>query len=121
MMSKTVILSVLIVFSMNAADANQGKAGCEIKKKTLEKQLEYAQADKDVRLIKGLTRTLEYIKVVCALEKRLRDQNNKPEMVKNNVKDNITNKDNSSLLKQSGSKNQSYKPSKNNKIDTRKK
>ncbi|MDC9598062.1 hypothetical protein [Xenorhabdus anantnagensis] len=52
MMSKTVILSVLIVFSMGAAYANQGKAGCEIKKTTLEKQLEYAQADKNERLIK---------------------------------------------------------------------
>ncbi|PHM27289.1 hypothetical protein BDE27_3739 [Xenorhabdus ehlersii] len=33
MMSKTVILSVLIVFSMSVTYANWGKTGCEIKKK----------------------------------------------------------------------------------------
>ncbi|CAM3768536.1 DUF1090 family protein [Xenorhabdus thuongxuanensis] len=103
MMLKTVILSVLIVFSMSAAYANQGKTGCEIKKKTLEKQLQYAQADKDERLIKGLTRTLENIKTTCVLEEFLQEQNNKPETVKENAENNTTgnlaDNNNSSLLK----------------------
>ncbi|MDC9590467.1 DUF1090 family protein [Xenorhabdus sp. XENO-10] len=114
MMSKTVILSVLIVFSMSAAYANQGKAGCEIKKTTLEKQLEYAQADKNERLIKGLTRTLENIKITCALEKRLKEQNNNPETVKNNLTDG------SPPLKQKNNKNQFRKSTKSSTIKTKK-
>ncbi|SFU89953.1 hypothetical protein SAMN05421784_14123 [Xenorhabdus koppenhoeferi] len=37
MMSKTVMLSVLIVLSMSVAYASQDKTGCKIKRKTLEK------------------------------------------------------------------------------------
>ncbi|MBE8597726.1 DUF1090 family protein [Xenorhabdus sp. BG5] len=122
MMSKTVILSVLIVFNMSIAYANWGKMGCEIKKKTLEKQLQYAQADKDKRLIKGLTRTLENIKITCALEEFLQEQNNKPETIKDNAKNNttrnLTDKNNSPRLKQPRSKSQ---PPKSNKIDIKKK
>ncbi|OTA14088.1 hypothetical protein Xvie_04014 [Xenorhabdus vietnamensis] len=110
MMSKTVILSVLIVFNMSATYANQGKVGCDIKKNTLEKQLKYAQADKDERLIKGLTRTLENIKATCALEKRLKEQNKKSETVKDNLADN------SSPLKQENNKSQFRKPTKNSTI-----
>ncbi|BET95295.1 DUF1090 family protein [Xenorhabdus taiwanensis] len=124
MMSKTVILSVLIVFSMSVAYANRGKTGCEVKEKTLEKQLQYAQADKDNRLIKGLTRTLENIKIICALEELLQEQNNKQETVKDNAKNNTTgnlaDKNSSPPLKRPNSKSQSRKPSKNNKIDIRK-
>ncbi|OKP02731.1 DUF1090 family protein [Xenorhabdus eapokensis] len=119
MVSKTVILSVLIVFSMSATYANQGKTGCEIKKKTLEKQLQYAQADKDKRLIKGLARTLENIKTTCALEKLLQEQKNKSETTKDNAKNNTTgslaDKNNSPRFKQPGSKKQSQKPSKSKK------
>ncbi|WFQ79118.1 DUF1090 family protein [Xenorhabdus sp. SF857] len=125
MMSKTVILSVLIVFSMSVAYANRGKTGCEIKKKTLEKQLQYAQADKDKRLIKGLMRSLENIKTTCALEELLQAQNNKSETVKGNAKNNTTgnsaDKNSSPPLKQPSSKRPSHKPSKSNKIDIRKK
>ncbi|MDX8000932.1 DUF1090 domain-containing protein [Xenorhabdus sp. Reich] len=106
MKSKTVLLAVLTVFSMSVAYADQDKAGCKIKKKTLEKQLEYAQADKDERLIKGLTRTLENIKTTCDLEKRLQKQNNKSETVKNNLAGNPQPR------KQASSKNQSGKPTK---------
>ncbi|MBD2811587.1 DUF1090 family protein [Xenorhabdus sp. Vera] len=87
MMSKTVILSVLIVFSMNVAYASQDKTGCKIKIKTLKKQIEYAQKDKNERLITGLLRTLENIKSVCSLEKRLKEKNNKPKTAKNNLAD----------------------------------
>ncbi|WP_222941668.1 MULTISPECIES: DUF1090 family protein [Xenorhabdus] len=52
----------------------------------MEKQLQYAQADEDNRLIKGLIRTLENIKTTCALEELLQEQNNKPETVKDNAK-----------------------------------
>ncbi|WP_338884101.1 MULTISPECIES: DUF1090 family protein [Xenorhabdus] len=125
MMSKTVISSVLIVFSMSIAYANQGKAGCEIKKKTLEKQLQYAQADKDERLIKGLTRTLENIKATCALEELLQEHNNKPETIKDNAQNNTTrnlaDKNNSPQLKQPSSKSQSHITPKSNKIDIKKK
>ncbi|PHM62653.1 DUF1090 family protein [Xenorhabdus ishibashii] len=126
MMSKTLILSVLIVFSMSAAYANQGKMGCEIKKKTLEKQLRYAQADKDEHLIKGLARALENIKTTCALEEFLQEQNNKSETAKDNAKNNTTgnstdkNSSPSLKLKQPSNKNQSRKSSKSNKVDIRK-
>ncbi|MDE1475763.1 DUF1090 family protein [Xenorhabdus bovienii] len=86
MISKTMILSALIVFSMSVAYASQEKTGCEIKKKTLKKQLEYAQADRDKRLIAGLTRTLESIKATCELEKRLKYQQHNPEPTKDRLK-----------------------------------
>ncbi|WP_338804273.1 DUF1090 family protein [Xenorhabdus griffiniae] len=119
MISKTVILSVLIVFNMSVAYANRGKTGCEIKKKTLEKQLQYAQADNDKRLIKGLTRTLENIKTTCALEELLQKQNDQPETGKDNAKNSTTrdsaNKNSSPPLKQPSRKNQSRPPSKSKK------
>ncbi|WP_244183449.1 DUF1090 family protein [Xenorhabdus kozodoii] len=113
-MSKTVIFSVLIVFSVSSAYATQSKTGCEIKQKTLEKQLQYAQADNDERLIKGLTRSLEYTKTTCALEKRLQDQNNKSETVKDNIKNNVK----GNLADKNGSP--SLQPPKSKKIDIRK-
>ncbi|PHM35984.1 hypothetical protein Xmau_04385 [Xenorhabdus mauleonii] len=106
MMSKTMILSALIVFSMSSAYASQNRAGCEIKKKALETQLEYAQTDKDKRLITGLTRTLENIKTTCDLEKRLQEQNNKSETTKNNVSGKLP------PQKQKNSKKQTRKPTK---------
>ncbi|MBI6550201.1 DUF1090 family protein [Xenorhabdus lircayensis] len=115
MMSKTLILSTLIVFSMSVAYASQDKSGCEIKRKTLKKQLEYAQTDKNERLITGLTRTLKNIKATCALEKRVQDKNNKPKIVKNNLADN------SPSLKQADGKKRPRKPAKSNTMDTGKK
>ncbi|MEQ1965649.1 DUF1090 family protein [Xenorhabdus nematophila] len=107
MILKTVILSTLTVFSMSVAYANQDKTGCKIKRKTLEKQLEYAQADKDERLIAGLTRTLENIKNTCDLEKRLKEQNNKSGSAKNGLADSTP------PLKQQRSKIPSRKQAKN--------
>ncbi|AOM41998.1 DUF1090 family protein [Xenorhabdus hominickii] len=114
MMSKTVILSALIVFSVSVADANPSKAGCETKKKTLEKQLKYAQADKDERLITGLTRTLENIKATCDLKKRLENQDSKLDRKPNNSANNP------SPLKQINNKNQSHKRTKNSTIERNK-
>ncbi|MBD2782734.1 DUF1090 family protein [Xenorhabdus szentirmaii] len=85
MMSKTVLLSVLTVFSMSVAYANQDNSGCEIKRKTLEKQLEYAKADKDNHMVAGLTRTLKTIKILCYPEKHWQTQINNTEMVKHDL------------------------------------
>ncbi|PHM46776.1 hypothetical protein Xmir_03895 [Xenorhabdus miraniensis] len=115
MMSKTLIIFVLIVFCMSVAYAAPNKAGCEIKKQTLEKRLQYAQADKDEHLIKGLTRTLENIKAMCALEKRLKDKINKSEAVKDNLADNTA------PLKRKNNKKTPRKSTKNSTIKTGKK
>ncbi|OTA19510.1 hypothetical protein Xbed_02366 [Xenorhabdus beddingii] len=115
MMSKTLILSVLIVFSMNVAYASQNKSGCKIKRQTLEKQLQYARADKDERLIAGLTRTLENIKTTCDLEKRLKAQKNRPEAVKGHLTDKAP------PSKRKNSKKPSHKPTQNSTTKTGKK
>ncbi|WP_426578123.1 DUF1090 family protein [Xenorhabdus stockiae] len=81
MKSKTMILAVLVVFSMNIAYAKPTKAGCGNKQKTLEKQLQYAKNDMDERLIAGLTRTLESLNSACEWERRLKvaqEQRSKP-------------------------------------------
>ncbi|PHM64992.1 hypothetical protein Xsto_02454 [Xenorhabdus stockiae] len=81
MKSKTMILAVLVVFSMNIAYAKPTKARCENKQKTLEKQLQYAKNDMDERLISGLTRTLESLNAACEWERRLKaaqEQRSKP-------------------------------------------
>ncbi|MBC8943973.1 MULTISPECIES: DUF1090 family protein [Xenorhabdus] len=105
MKSKTMILSVLIVFSMSIAYANPSKAGCEEKKKTLEKQLKYAKNDKDKRLIAGLTRTLESLNATCEWERRLKNlQEQTPVHQSNSASDIPSNKVNSSKNSRSHSK-----------------
>ncbi|PHM30054.1 DUF1090 family protein [Xenorhabdus innexi] len=84
MKSKTMILAVLVVFSMNIAYAKPTKAGCESKQKTLEKQLQYAKNDMDERLISGLTRTLESLNVACEWERRLKVSQKQLSKSKNN-------------------------------------
>ncbi|WP_416777127.1 DUF1090 family protein [Xenorhabdus budapestensis] len=84
MKSKTMILSVLIVFSMSIAYANPSKAGCEEKKKTLEKQLKYAKNDKNKRLIADLTRTLESLNATCEWERHLKNSQEQPPAHQNN-------------------------------------
>ncbi|MCC8381822.1 DUF1090 family protein [Xenorhabdus sp. PB30.3] len=84
MKSKTMLLAVLVVFSMNIAYAKPTKAECENKQKTLEKQLQYAKNDMDERLISGLTRTLESLNSACEWERRLKVAQKQHSKPKNN-------------------------------------
>ncbi|WP_340611780.1 DUF1090 family protein [Xenorhabdus bharatensis] len=84
MKSKTMILAVLGVFSMNIAYATSTKAECDNKQKTLEKQLQYAKNDMDERLIAGLTRTLESLNAACEWERRLKVAQEQHSKLKNN-------------------------------------
>ncbi|MBD2815624.1 DUF1090 family protein [Xenorhabdus sp. Flor] len=120
MKSKTMILSVLIVFSMSIAYTNPSKAGCEEKKKTLEKQLVYARNDKDKRLIAGLTRTLESLNATCKWERRLKNPQEQPSVHQSNSASDIpSNKVHSS--KSSRFRSEYKTKNKTKKVQTKKK